>query len=409
MAARMKACPHCGEMNSEKKSECYKCRQTMAPLPSTAMSTRVLREKEKGKVNPLSAVISQKTSSESNTFKLPKISIPIFPVTLRQKSQYYRQLQSLLNAGVPLSLAMNYLERNVSFSLKVMTRTIADEIKTGKMLSESMARHTNIFSEWEIALVKAAELTGALPEVMRQIADTLELEHDLRMRVNSTTMGLKATAWVAVLVGMIISGVGRVSGVDQVFSFLGDTARQFVIIIAVFLVLKECWKTFAQTRIGARIVQFCAVRTPMIGPIIRYMQRIRFTRVLSTMFEAGINPGEALISAARASDDPVLYQRAKDVEKRLQAGELFSDVLASLGILPPELIYLVQTGEVSGSVGQSLLSAASYMEVELEAQVKTLPMKLQMLFYAVMVPIVLFILIAFYTRYFESVFKLGGE
>jgi len=405
MAARMKACPHCGEMNSEKKAECFKCRQPMTGLPQITVPARVLREKPK--VNPQQATLSL-PKTEGKTFTLPKFKIPIFPITLRQKSQYYRQMQSLLHAGVPITLAMNYIEKNVAISLRVMARTIADEIKTGKTLSECMAVHTNIFTEWEIALVKAAELTGALPEIMRQIADTLDLEHDLRSRVNSATWSLKATVWVAVLVGFIIGNLARASGLEQTLDGLGNAFRQFMFVGAGFLVFRELWKSFAQTRVGARIVQLFAVRTPMIGPIIRYMQRIRFARVLSAMFEAGINPGEALVSAARASDDPVLFFRAQEAEKRLQAGEQLTDILAQLEVFPPEMIGLIKAGEMSGSMGQSLLSVASYMEVELEARVKTLPMKLQMLFYAIMVPIVLFILIAFYTRYFESVFNLGG-
>ncbi|MEI7832012.1 MAG: type II secretion system F family protein [bacterium] len=406
MAARMKACPHCGEMNSERKAECYKCRQPMTGLPQITIPARVLHEKQK--VNPEQGTIAL-PKTEGKTSPLPKFKIPIFPITLRQKSQYYRQMQSLLHAGVPITLAMNYMEKNVAFSLRVMARTIADEIKTGKTLSECMAVHTNIFTEWEIALVKAAELTGALPEIMRQIADTLDLEHDLRARVNSATWSLKATAWVAVLVGLIISGVGTTVGdMEATFNALRNTATQFIILVAVFLVIREVLKSFAQTKTGARIVQTLAVKTPMIGPIIRYMQRIRFARVLSAMFEAGINPGEALVSAARASDDPVLFFRAQEAEKRLQAGEQLTDILTQLEVFPPEMIGLIKAGEMSGSMGQSLLSVASYMEVELEARVKTLPMKLQMLFYAIMVPIVLFILIAFYTRYFESVFNLGG-
>jgi type IV pilus assembly protein PilC len=406
---------------------CFQCQQEMRTEPAAAgdVKRRVLQPRDaaaQATQRPLTPTATVKTpprtpsrvapTTEPTTVPpaRPRLSLQsVLGVSLRQRAQFYRQFQSLLRSGIPLSLSLNYVQANVAVVLRSALRDMFEFCQRGGTLSDAMARHPGLFPEWEVSVVQASQQTGALPEAMRDIAQTLELEQDLRLRINASTLSIKITAVVFLFVMVLLAGLRGVGegGLGAVLGVLSNTSVLVVVGLGLAIGLWQLWRAFGRTRVGGAIIQTIATGTPMIGPVLRNMMRLRFTRVLGALWNAGISPTQAIETAARASGNPFMVRRAAEQIHALGMGGGLADALIAMRIYPQEAIYLIQTGESSGTVGDALMHVAEYLEMDLQAQTKTLPVKLQFIFFIIMAIAVGILMISFYTQYFSSLLSIG--
>ncbi len=409
MPMKMITCPHCGATNSERKQECFECHQALtatAPVIETQsdkitpVSLPLNTEKMAARLKTTQDAVSTKTKSvEFRT----QVAVAVFGATLKQRIQLYRQMHSLLKAGIPMGLALNYLEGAIAFHLRPMAKTMAQSVQGGSLLSEAMTRFAGIFPEWEVSMIMAAEKSGNLPEAMEDLAETLEVEMDLRYQVGVKLFPLKATAVVFVLVLMLITALGSspggITSMSALMALLVQVGYRFIMLCAAAICLWQAWKFWGRSRTGARVVFETTARTPLIGPIIRNQMRYRFAEVLGALWRAGVAPMESLATAARASGNHHLMQRVTKQLKRFGEGATISDIIEDLKVFPAEAIYLIRSGETGGSIGESLQKVAEYIRMELNAQVKTLPMRAQLAMYALLVPAVAYLVIKVYLGY----------
>src|ERR1041385_5250834 len=92
----------------------------------------------------------------------------VTPRNLIQRSELYSQLASLLNAGVALIQGLELIERKPpTFSYRRPLNAIIANIKAGSSFAESLAALGSWLPSFDLALIRAAEQSGRLPESMR--------------------------------------------------------------------------------------------------------------------------------------------------------------------------------------------------------------------------------------------------
>src|ERR1700690_3148186 len=94
---------------------------------------------------------------------------------LQELATFTQQLANLLQAGMPLSTALNsmtYLETKGIPS--DVSRQLKQEVSEGRGLSDAMAKQPRVFSDLYVNMVKAGESSGALVDVLRRMADHFE-------------------------------------------------------------------------------------------------------------------------------------------------------------------------------------------------------------------------------------------
>ncbi len=467
MPVQMTTCPHCGAPNSAKRRLCFECerelaapaepevkrralrsretanavateapaptaRQTQAPAPAPMPAPAVTRAEapvtpvRQTAPRPAAPQVKQITRTPTETpgeraarvkaeaqaanptqKSTPAGASPLFGATLRQRVQFYQQLHNLLKSGIPLALCLNYLENNIAYTLRPMLRDLIVRVQQGGLLSIAMGAYPNIFPEWEKSMVEAGEKGGTLPEAMQDIAEILEMEADMRSQVNTRTFQAKATFFVFILVIMVVIGAARSGGdIAKVIQNVEIAGMAFMGFLLAVLVAKQMLAMWSRTRQGSKIAFAISSRTPLIGPMMRNMMQLRFTRVLGALWHAGVSPIDALETAARASGNPHVINQVADCIPSIGKGATVSDVLEKTVALPREAMYLLRSGETSGSMVEALKSAADYIRMDLEAQVKTLPMKAQLLFYGLIAPLVGAFIIYVVYKYFDTILNM---
>lgn len=401
MPPQMVACPSCGTPNSTNKRICYHCHGDMAKAV-----TRKVIPAPKPPVETSQPAFMRQNPQVNKAFEKPIVSnrnLIVFGASLRQRAQMYRQLHSLLHSGIPLGLALNYLEDNLSFQLKPYIRWMAEYVQRGGLLSEAMTAYPSLFPDWEIQVVVAAEKAGTLPEVMMDIADTIEMEYDLRTRIFTATFMIWATLIVFVLVILIVTSIQGSTGADDVWKRVGQAFIKFAAVIGIAIAIRALWRLAGRTPRGAAIIAQIIPRVPMLGPIWRDLARIRFANVLASLWHAGVPPMDALQTAARTTGNNNLQYQVAELSGRFGQGSLLSSIIATTKFLPQEALYMLQTGEATGDVAESLRKVAEYHEIELSAQVKTLPSRLMLVFYAIIVPLIGWFIISFWSNYYGKI------
>ena len=395
----MMACPHCGAQNSRRKSLCYQCGNRMSTTEVTSKTPRHRFGRRAAVVATNSASSEQMGKQTVEGMRHRKSSV-FLGASLRQRAQFYHQMASLLNAGIPLGLALQHSAENCAFQLRPMLTHMSDKISAGGRFSEQLLDYPSIFPDWEVNVVVAAEKSGVLPDAMSNIAQTIEMESNMRSSTFASTFFIMATAVVAVLVLFIVHNVGKVQSgkLMDVFAAVGMAFLYCGLVLLALFAFIVFWRFFGRSRVGSALIATFMPKIPLIGPILQGLGRIRFVRVLGALWKAGVSPIESLEIAAKTTGN---YHFIRQIEagtvKLVKGGASISSVLAPTKFLPGESLYLLQTGETSGNVADSLEKIAEYFAVDVQARVKTLPDKLMLLGYAIIVPIVFYILYHFYT------------
>ncbi|MHB0938011.1 MAG: type II secretion system F family protein [Armatimonadota bacterium] len=402
MATKMIGCPHCGTPNSERKRICHHCQQEMH-MPALV---------HRAAVPQIRRVAAAPAPAARPTPRAPRFN-------MRYRAQFYRQLQAQLNAGIPTSICLINIKEGIAPVLRRMTQNLAEATNQGVMLSAAMARYPQVFTDWEISLVHAGEVAGTLPGAMGDIAEMLEAELNLRMMTGAKTLGLKFTAFVLALVICIVVRAKQVLPMlmqsEQQYSAAEVLAKYFLpplnvfgLIVFGFLVLYLCWRVLSSMPPVARFLRPIMYKMPLIGPVMAGAVRFRFLSVLGTLWNAGVAPMEALETAARVSDDPRLMARVAGQLEPLSKGMPLGAVLAATRYFPQDVMYMVTTGESSGSVPEMLRHVSGYLRQDLEDKLKKLPLRAQLLMYAVVVPIVAYFVITTWKWVYEKMFELVG-
>lgn len=435
MESNLVPCPHCGTGNSAKKRVCFNCQQELiAPeeskpsgrkaktLPANETPTRpVITPTDQpadetapppAHANTASALRAAVQHHRSKLLELTDMPTPtlqtrrpllaasaLFGANIQQRVQFFRQLHSMLKAGIPLTQSLHFLESNVSRIFRPVARDIAENVSQGIPLSSVMTRYANLFPDWEVNIVRAAELSGALPEVIEEIATTLEAEMRLRSRVFGVMVPMIATVAVAIFVALILNGLNALNGsIPQIVAHVEQAALMLGLIALGIFLAWNVWHILARTRAGAFIINTLITRVPLFGPIMRNMMRIRFARVLAALWNAGVSPMASVLSAARASGNlPAIY-RARYEVPRLGDGATLVEVLEAVRMFPRDAMHIISTGEASGSLPESLRKVAEYYQIDLDAQVETLPSRVIIWYYILIVPIIGYFILQFYNN-----------
>ncbi|MBI2642114.1 MAG: type II secretion system F family protein, partial [Candidatus Wildermuthbacteria bacterium] len=112
------------------------------------------------------------------------LSSNLFGVTLVEKLMFIRNLRVMIGAGVSLPKALEILSEQVkSKKFKATVLDMRSQVFQGKLLSQAMEKHQEIFSELFQNMVKVGEESGTLEEVLSQLALQLEKEHELQSQI----------------------------------------------------------------------------------------------------------------------------------------------------------------------------------------------------------------------------------
>ena len=184
--------------------------QGLFPLKIEAVSGKAAKEAQDA-FHTLPDMASSGPSHLNAAGAQARVDIAPFLVSvpLPDLAAMYRQLATLLRAGVPMFQAMQALasQTRPGRLQKVLTEA-GQAIASGNPLSATLARYPSVFTPLQTELIRAGELGGMLEGMCSRIADYLEREIDIRRKLKRETLYPKIVLSVAGLVILVIGFAG---------------------------------------------------------------------------------------------------------------------------------------------------------------------------------------------------------
>lgn len=327
--------------------------------------------------------IAERAENKSNGLK--RGAARVRPAVVHQ---FLRQLAGLLTAGVPLSRALEILGReSSSVAAKELWRRVRDDVSDGTPLAEAMSRHPQVFAPVHVAMVRAGETGGFLDVVLRQIAEFMSRERDLKGRVVGALiypMVLAVVAsgvvifllsWFIPKFSLIFDQFGQslplLTRIVQGASLLVRDYGPFLalLVVIVLVVLRKAVTTPA----GKRMRDKWILRVPAIGHVTARFALVRFCRMLGTLLGAGVPLIMSLRVAREAIGNQVLSDALEDAINRVQQGDTLAHGLSSCpGLFPPSVLEVIAVAEESGELSVELSRLGADNEQELDRRLRML-------------------------------------
>jgi type IV pilus assembly protein PilC len=148
----------------------------------------------------------------------------------------------------------------------------------------------------------------------------------------------------------------------------------------------------------------------LFKPKIKTKDLAIFCRQFAVIIEAGIAIGTALDILRRQIENPSLKKRIQDVYDGVQKGATLSEAMSQYSEFPVLMISMVEVGEASGNLDQSLKQLANQYDKDLATERKikgamTYPAIVATLMVAVIIVVVVFV-VPSYTGMFK---EMGAE
>jgi len=161
-----------------------------------------------------------KTESGKKIFDKIILKTPIFGNLSRQlnSARFSRMLATLINSGVSVVDSLNILSSTLgNWYFANSVSVAAKEIQKGKPLNEVLAAYEDIYPPLVIQMIQVGEETGALTDIMAQLADFYEEEVD-NMTKNLSTI---IEPILMILIGAAV-GFFAISMITPMYSVLDN-------------------------------------------------------------------------------------------------------------------------------------------------------------------------------------------
>jgi type IV pilus assembly protein PilC len=291
-----------------------------------------------------------------------------------------RQLSAFLRAGIPIIDALEAISsEGASPQLRSMLAELVDQLRAGDPFSEAIAAHAEHFPSYFPGIIRSAELSGQLDDVLEQLAGYIDRDLETRGKIKSAmtypvVLGLMSVVTVVVLIGFVLPKFRTFfEGFDaelpmttkvllDLGGFMGSYGH---FVFAALGLVGLLTFLYARSERGHMTRDRLALRIPVMRDVARASVVERFCRILSAMVQAGIPIADSMMAAIDSTDNRVFAKKLVPASERMLRGEGLARPLAETELFPGMVTQMMRVGEETGTLDKQLEIAADFYEKEL--------------------------------------------
>lgn len=323
-----------------------------------------------------------KQTALSKPFSFKRSQRPTIKLT--EMSNFIRELATALEAGLPLMQSLRTVRRQASgHAMPIILDHLIERVEAGDPLHKAAQDYGPPFDDMIVGMLRAADASGRISEILHQLADLLERSVELRRQVLGATLypmivavliAISATVLVTVLVPRLIEPLQAnitMPWPTQVLMNLADfLSGYWHVIIIVSLLVWFGWRMWASVPLNRYRIDFYKLRAPLFGKLLRDVAVARFTRTLGTLTASGLPIIEALRITNATLGNAAMMQAIEVVIEDVISGKSLADPLEKSGLFPPLLVQVINLGERSGKLEDMLLHAATAFDRQVNTSIK---------------------------------------
>jgi general secretion pathway protein F len=295
-----------------------------------------------------------------------------------QRTVVYHQLAALLRAGIPLLRALDLLVQSPELGdARGLLAGVRDRVRDGSALSDALTAVCRSVTPYEEAVIRAAEQSAAMQEMLERLGQFLEQQERLRHRVRSALV----YPCIVVAAGLVVVVLQLGVLLPRTRELLSAGGGQLPVLTRMMIGFGEGLLAFGLPLLAAAVIAVLALRQrivsdpawrlrwdrmlfrlPLIGAGRVLLVNVRFARTMAILLQGGASPVESLRLSGLATGSVMVKAQAEGAAERVRQGSSVSGAVRHVGPLADTLPGWIEVGENTGNLGAMLATAANGCE-----------------------------------------------
>lgn len=310
-----------------------------------------------------------------------------FWVTRKEVAFFTKNFAVMLGAGLTVVESLSVSEEQTHGRLQRIIRNMRLYVEQGNNLADAFAKYRRQFTPVFVDVVRTGELSGNLARNMKQLADRLTDDLELRRKVRGAMIYPMVIVAGIIALGTVLSVfvmprfIRLFSSLDVELPYLTQVTLKiagwmqaywwwFLLGCGVAIVLG---KFALRIAIIERLWHAWLVRLPIVGPITRAINLSRFTGTLGSLLASGVPISEALHSVIHSCTNLSYQHSVRRALQVVEQGASLSSVIAQQPLLfPPLVVRMIAVGERTGQLSELLSYLGRYYEGQVDSATKQL-------------------------------------
>ena len=341
-------------------------------------------------------------------------------VSTERLMNFIRQLQIMINSGVPLVQALElFHDQESDPTLKRILATCRDKINGGSFLWECFSLYPTVFEKVFVALVRAGESSGTLDVMLKRIGKYLENSYRLKKLIKSSmtypvsvsiiaigVVSLMLTVVIPKFEEMIKGNGGELPAATRFVITLSHWMTSHLTLLGVGAAVSFFFlRSYANTKDGRIVIQRGMMTLPLFGDLIIKSGVARFSRTLSTLLSSGVPLVDSLDICRQSADHIAFEDAITEMKKEVELGSSFTSSMVRQRVFPKMATQMSSVGENTGNLDKMLEKVADFYEEEVESTIQSMMKLIEPFMLVFMGGVVGGLMIAMYL----PVFQMAGN
>lgn len=294
-------------------------------------------------------------------------------------------LATSLEAGIAIITAIrDFADSTENLKFKEVLNDIVKQLEAGAFLSDAMSKYPRVFSELYVNILRAGEATGNVDMVLRDLVRFLEWQEELNTQVKQAS--IYPTFVILLIIGvitiMMTFTLPKFFPILKGFNVELPLPTKIIMNVSNFFI--KFWWVILGVIIGFVVVYILTNRTyggrrfwdrlklnlPVFGSLNKKIALSRFSHYLSILYRAGIGIVQALYIVEKIVGNAIIADEIKRVREEIVRGGSLSEGLKKSKYFPPLVNRMIEVGEDTGKLDESLNKVSEYYDREVPAAIR---------------------------------------
>ncbi|RMG93107.1 MAG: type II secretion system F family protein [Zetaproteobacteria bacterium] len=338
--------------------------------------------------NQVLAILRRQGLTRIEVKKKPK-EIRLFPEKITDKdfAIFFRQLATMINAGLPLVQCFVLAEQSSeNKTLVKLLREIRESLEQGNSLGDTLRKYPQYFDQLTCSLIVAGEQGGILDSILLRLTDYKEKSLALRSKIKSALVYPVSIVVIAFLVTAILM-IFVIPVFGEMFADFGADlpaptkmtmavsdwfVRYWYIVFGLPVLLVLALRWLYKTPGGRYQMDRLLLNLPVLGEVLLKAAVARFCRTFGTLVAAGVPIIQAMDTVAATAGNVLIERAVHDAQEAVSQGKTLAAPLSESGLFPVMVTQMITIGEQTGNLEDMLMKVAEFYEQDVDTAVENM-------------------------------------
>lgn len=335
---------------------------------------------------------------------------------------FCRQFSIMLNSGMSIVQTLDVLkDQDYDRFFKSILESVYEDVKTGVMLSDALAKHKKVFPNFFKSMIKVGEASGKLDVVMVSLADYYDNDAALKKKTKGALaypiMLLMMTIGIVILMMLFVVPTFKdtlndmnveMPPLTQAIADLSDFIKlEWKKILVVIGSLVALIFLYSRTEKGKYTFDTLAINFPLLKTINVAKITARFARGFSLLLSSGMDIIEAMEEISVVIGNRNVEKRFKQAIEDVRQGMTLTMAFESYKLFPDILIQMVSVGERTASLEEVLSRSCAFFDEQADSAIKAFTSAISPIMLLIMGGVVGVLFIAIYSPMLQIMTTIG--